>query len=198
MTDLIILDIDGTLFNSEEFGKQIRAHFTKILRIAEEELIRANADYYAELETTTDFNPHDITEFLSQRFGGSKTDLDSVFWEDSQIYKNSLYEEVEEVLKKLSEEKELGIYSQGFEELQKRKLDASGIGKYFSGEYMFFNRRKLSDESIMLLPRESTVVDDSHDVVLAISHYVDTIWMNRRTKDSDPNIKTIHSLRELV
>lgn len=198
MRELILFDIDGTLFNPEVFGKEIRARFCEILNVEEDALMRANADYYAGLETTTDFNPHDIAAFLAGRFNADSSLLDKVFWDEDEIYKKSLFEETEEILEKLSSKATLGIYSQGFEELQKRKLAASGIDKYFDKNYMFFERRKMSDDAISLLPREATVIEDKHDVVAKIAPYVSAIWLNRRTADPDPQFRTIHNLRELL
>lgn len=196
--DLILFDIDGTLFDAERFGKSIRGEFVKILKIDEEELMRAIADYYAALETTTDFSPRDITLHIGQRYNISPVVLDQVFWENDEIYKDSLYPEVVNVLKKLSETHLLGIFSQGSEEFQVRKLKAAGIMDFFSKDYIFIHARKLLDEAISNLPKNATVIDNKHDVALKLSSFVDSIWINRRSQDSDPEVKTIHSLDELI
>lgn len=198
MQDIILFDIDGTLFNTEKFGKLIRARFIDIIGIEEEDLIRANADYYAELPDSTDFNAHDITTFIAGRFGIDTSLLDEVFWGNDKIYKDSLYDEADEVLSKLSQDKALGAYSQGFEKLQNRKLEASGIANYFDNKYKFFHRRKTTDEAIALLPKNSIVIDDNHDVVQKIAPFVTPVWINRRTEDRDSDIKTIHNLTELL
>ena len=198
MSGLILFDIDGVLFDPEKFGKLIRAEFVKVLNISEEELIRANADYYSELESSTDFDPHDIAAYIAARFKTEPEVLDRVFWENDEIYKGSIFQDVEESLKKLSHSHILGIFSQGNEDLQKRKLEAGGVKKYFKDDQVFIQTRKLSDEAIELLPREATVIDNKHDVVSALSKFVNVIWLNRKTEDSDPQIKTIHSLRELI
>lgn len=198
MSDLILFDIDGVLFDPEKFGRLIRAEFTQILNISEEELIRSNADYYAKLESTADFDPRQITSHLAGEFNGISEALDRVFWENDKIYKESLYPEVEEVLKKLSQNHTLGIFSQGNDALQARKLDAGGIKKYFDKEKIMISSRKLSDAPIALLPREATVIDNKHDVVRELSKFVAVIWLNRKTEDSDPQIKTIHNLSELL
>jgi len=198
MGNLLLLDIDGTLFDAEEFGRLIRKSFIKILNIDEEELISANADYYSELESPSDFDPRGISEFLAARYNYEKAALDRVFWEEDEIFKNSLFEESINVVGALSKTRTLGVFSQGNEDLQKRKITASGLEKYFNSDYMFFHRRKTSDDAIELLPKESTVVDDNHDVVTKIGPFVKAIWINRRTEDNDPKIKTIHNLKELL
>lgn len=198
MQNLVLFDIDGTLFDPEKFGRLIRAEFTKILNIDEEELIRANADYYAKLSSSTDFNPRDISIHLGNRFKTDPGVLDKVFWENDDIYKGALYEDAVDVLKKLSQDKTLGIFSQGNNELQTRKLNACDIAQYFSRDNLFIYDTKLTDEAIALLPRDSTVIDNKHDVVLKIAPVVDTIWINRRTEDSDPQVRTIHNLTELL
>lgn len=198
MRPQILFDIDGVLFDPEKFGRLIRAEFVKLLKVDEEELIRANADYYAKLETTTDFDPRDITAYIAFRFKSDPKVLDRVFWENDEIYKSSIYEDVYDALKTLSGSKTLGIFSQGNAELQKRKLSAGGIEKYFAQDQIFIRERKLSDEAVALLPREATVVDNKHDVVSALSKFVNVVWLNRKTSDSDQQIKTIHSLSELI
>ncbi len=198
MSDLILFDIDGTLFDPKLFGQQIRAEFIKILNIEEDELISANADYYANLETSTDFNPRDIVSFLSARYGVGKEPLDRIFWENTEIYKESFYPEVEEVLKKLSKNHTLGIFSQGNPDLQIRKLVAGGVRKYFKDEYMLIYTRKMTDEAIASLPRESTIIDNRHDVALKLTSFANVVWINRNSHEPDPEMKTIYSLSELI
>lgn len=198
MGNPMLFDIDGVLFDPDKFGKLIRSRFVKILGISEEELISANADYYSKLSERTDFDPREITAYLSDRYGKDVASLDRVFWEEEDIYKESLYSETREVLKKLKEQNTLGIFSQGNSDLQNRKLDAGKLRDYFSSDYIFILRRKLSDEAIELLPREATFIDNKHDVVIALQKFVDVIWINRKSDESDPEIKTIHSLEELI
>jgi FMN phosphatase YigB (HAD superfamily) len=198
MNGLLLMDIDGTLFDSSLFGSKMRAEFINILGVGEDELARTIADYYAALEHRSDFNPREITDFVSKRYGVEKSLLDEVFWNDDKIYSESLFSEVDDVLKKLSKGKTLGVFSQGNEELQSRKLTAAGIKEYFDEAYIFIHSRKLSDEAIAVLPRGATVVDDSHDVAVTLATFVNTIWINRRTEDSDPEVKTIHLLSELI
>lgn len=198
MGNPVLFDIDGVLFDPDKFGKLIRSRFVKILGISEEELISANADYYSGLEERTDFDPREITAYLSERFGKDVASLDRIFWEEEKIYQESLYSETKEVLEKLKEQKTLGIFSQGNEELQNRKLDASKLRSNFSPDHVFILRRKLSDEAIDLLPRDATFIDNKHDVVEALRKFVDVIWINRKSDESDPEIKTIHSLTELI
>src|SRR3990167_4227672 len=121
MGNPILFDIDGTLFNPQRFGQLIRAEFVKILNIEEEELIRANADYYSKLETTTDFRPREIAAYIAARFKCDQPFLDKVFWENNNIYKDSVFDDVAEALRKLSGVNTLGIFSEGNEEFQMRK-----------------------------------------------------------------------------
>lgn len=198
MGQILLFDIDGTLFDAERFGQLIRARFTNVLGISEEELIRANADYYAGLSEKSDFDPRGITAFLSQRYGKDVAALDHVFWEEDDLYKKSLYPETTSVLERLKLHKALGIFSQGNKDYQNRKLDACKLRDYFSPEHIFILRRKIADEGIELLPKEAIFIDNKHDVVLALSKFVNTIWINRKSQDSDPQVKTIHTLREII
>jgi phosphoglycolate phosphatase-like HAD superfamily hydrolase len=198
MSELVLFDIDGTLFNPEFFGKLIRQEFIKILSTSEEDLMSVIADYYANLEMTSDFDPREITSFTAKRYNADLRSLDRVFWENKQIYVNCLYPEVVDVLKKLSKDKTLGVFSQGNDELQRHKIKECGLETYLTPEYYYIFRRKDSDAALAELPRESTVIDDNHDVVLKIKPFVEAIWMNRRTNDRDPNVRTIHNLKELL
>ncbi len=195
---MIFLDIDGTLFNPELFGKLIRDRFVNILNTSEEELMKVIADYYANLETTTDFNPREITVFIAQRYGSERDQLDAVFWEDNDIYRSSLYPEVESTLGILSKNEKLGIFSQGNEDLQRRKLIATGIVKYIDPEEIIIHRRKTSDEVLALLPHDAVVVDDNHDVAITLAPLTQSIWINRRSDENDSKVKTIHALNELL
>lgn len=198
MEKIILFDIDGTLFDPQRFGKLLRQEFVKILNIDEEELVRANADYYSKLESTTDFLPRDIVAFLANRFNVSEDELNRVFWENDQIYKDSLYPEVVDVLKNLSSAHVLGIFSQGDQELQTRKLNACDISQYFDRNKLFVYKRKLLDEVLGALPGGALFIDDKHDVVEALSKARDVVWINRRNEDVDPQIRTVHSLEELL
>lgn len=195
---LILFDIDGTIFDAEKFGRLTRTEFIGILKIDEEELMRAIADYYAALETRTDFNPREIVVHISKRYNVDPLFLDKIFWEEKRHYKEALYPEVVSVLKRLSEDNALGIFSQGFEEFQRHKLEAAGIKDFFAEEYIFVYKRKLSEDAISALPKEATVVENNHDVAIKLSDYVDVIWTNRRTEDNDLEVRTIHSLEELL
>lgn len=199
MEEVVLFDIDGTLFDPQKFGTLIRGEFVKLLNIDEDELIRANADYYANLESSTDFSPHDMATFLASRFGASRDDLDKIYWENDGIYKQSLYPEAIEVLKTLSKNKTLGIFSQGSVELQTRKLNACDIAQYFDREKLFIYKRKPLEEVIGALPQGALFVDDKHDVVHAlVDQECAAIWINRRNEEVDPDIKTIHTLDELT
>ncbi|HVT00706.1 MAG TPA: HAD family hydrolase [Patescibacteria group bacterium] len=198
MDKLLLLDIDGTLFNPEQFGRLIRHEFVRILGVSEEEIVRANADYYATLPTTTDFNPRDIAQHIANAFSVDQAELDKVFWENEQIYKESLFPEVLDTLKKLSKTHTLGIFSQGNEELQTRKLNACDIAQFFDRNYLYIHKRKLEEEVLNQIPEAAIIVDDNHDWVKEINAKRGAIWLNRRTEDKDPSLTTIHLLSDLL
>jgi phosphoglycolate phosphatase-like HAD superfamily hydrolase len=198
MEGIILFDIDGTLFNPQEFGRLIRAEFLKILKVPEEELIRANADYYARLKSSTDLNPHDLAAHIASEFGVPAQDLDSIFWQNERIYQEALYPETIEVLKKISQANVLGVFSEGNEELQVRKLNASNIAQFFNKNYLFIHNRKISPETMSALPEGVTIIDNKHDIAAELARICNVVWINRINEEKDPNIKTIHSLSELI
>jgi FMN phosphatase YigB (HAD superfamily) len=198
MSGLYLLDIDGTLFDPDLFGKLIRSEFIKILSTSEEDLMTVIADYYANLELPSDFDPREITKFIAARYQTDPALLDRVFWEGNEIYIKCLYPEAVEVLKKLVKENTLGIFSQGNDELQRRKIKAIDIEKFLNLERIYIFRRKDSDAAISELPRDAIVIDDNHDVVQKIKPYVTAVWINRRNNDVAVGARTIHNLSELV
>lgn len=197
MKDLILFDIDGTLFDPSRYGQLYRADLIDVLGIDEETLSAAIADYYSTLETTTDFNPHAISTYLAQRFSTDKKIIDDVIW-NKKYFEEAIFEDALLVVKALSADKTLGIFSQGFEEFQRYKLEKTGLLQYFDPEYIFIHRRKASDEALASIPREATIIEDKHDVVEVLAKHCTAIWINRRTPDADPNLQTIHSLSELI
>ena len=134
MGQILLFDIDGTLFDAEKFGKLTREEFLRILNIDEENLMRTIADYYSSLEASTDYNPREITVFMGEKYNIDPKLLDKLFWEEDKHYQESLFPETLSVLQQLSEKKTLGIFSQGLEDFQLHKLEASGIRDFFLSE----------------------------------------------------------------
>ncbi|KKQ94352.1 MAG: hypothetical protein UT20_C0039G0005 [Candidatus Levybacteria bacterium GW2011_GWA1_39_11] len=184
MGQILLFDIDGTLFDAEKFGKLTREEFLRILNIDEENLMRTIADYYSSLEASTDYNPREITVFMGEKYNIDPKLLDKLFWEEDKHYQESLFPETLSVLQQLSEKKTLGIFSQGLEDFQLHKLEASGIRDFFNKAFIFVRRRKSLEDATGDLPKGATVIDNNHQVVLKFSPVVNT--------------KTIHSLEELI
>ena len=197
MADLVLFDIDGTLFDPRKFGVLYRAELIKILGIEEDALSAAIADYYATLETTTDFDPHGLAAYLASRFSVDKEKIDGAIWNKSH-FKEAVFEDALPTVQALSKSKTLGIFSQGFVEFQKYKLENTGLLKYFDPEQIFIHKRKADDTSLAAIPKDATVIEDKHDVAETLSSICSVVWINRRTPDADPKLRTIHSLSELV
>jgi len=195
--DLLLFDIDGTIFDSSRFGELYRAELITRLNISEDTIFTATADYYSTLESRTDFEPKTFISFLASRFSVQEARIAEIFW-NKEHFESAVFEDAISTLEALSKNKTLGVFSQGHTDYQKYKLEQTALHKYFKPEYIFIYARKLSDEAIALLPRDATVIDNKHDVALALSKFANVIWINRNNEEKDPQIKTIHTLSELL
>ena len=98
-------------------------------------------------------------------------------------YKN--YDETEVVLKNLSKKTDLGIFSEGEENLQKAKLYKTGIGKYFTqgNVYILQGKNVLIEETFEKYRGNSIyLVEDKLEILNQVkSVYPDifTVWVKR-------------------
>jgi FMN phosphatase YigB (HAD superfamily) len=128
---------------------------------------------------------------------------------DLKTYK--VYDEVRQVLEKLKEIADLGIFSQGDVAFQKRKLVETNIEHYFSIEHIHIVADKVAEIKNILESyqgnRKLYFVDDRLPVLhLAKKRYPDitTIWVKRgyyaENQNSIPHFEpdaTVSNLREI-
>jgi hypothetical protein len=95
----------------------------------------------------------------------------------------------------------LGIYSQGFVNLQKIKIKYSGIEKYFNKNLIFIDRDKTHQDFVKNLPIKATVVDDKKEVIETLKELrpdLKLIWINRKNDETIDGVKTIKNLKNLI
>lgn len=194
----LYLDIDGTLFNSNLFGEGIKKRFTEVCKTTSGHLSEITSRYFRVLSSGTDFNPDDFLRYIAKVYGLPPSVLTEIFWDDTLLYKQSLYAETSEILLNLSKTNTLGIFSEGFPRFQKNKLVKSGIINFFDEKFIVIRRRKLTPESLRLIPGECPVVDDNLAVCETLLPDHRVIWLNRKTADKHAVIRTIQTLNELT
>ena len=106
-------------------------------------------------------------------------------FKETQLKKHSVYDEVQGVLRNLSEVAELGIFSEGETDFQKTKLNKTDIKKYFREKYVHISLNK-KDEIRNILNKYSNkqlfLVDDKLTILYELKRVLPsifTIWVKR-------------------
>ena len=195
--DIILFDIDGTLTDTKSMAEIFYKKLSEIIGVSTNEIIKMKDDYKLELESYTDYHPKDLLEFINKKTNKEIKFSQSPF-EDDLIYKNYIYPEVFDVLKKISEQNILGIFSEGFNDYQSKKI--SGIIDFFDNDLIYIERRKLNDDVIKKLPNGVCIIDDKKEVVEKLNEMgrFNLIWLNRNTDEKMEGIRTIRKLDELI
>ena len=193
-----MFDIDLTLINSNEYkNRTLNALATYTHKSTKEvEIIREQ--YLRSLATSKDFHPKELAKWMSMALGNNSDNIYELIW-NKKILVGLCYDDVEEVLVKLGKNNTLGIYSEGFEDLQKLKLEANNLLKYFDPKWVYITRRKLGDVRLHTLGKV-TVVDDNYKICEVLKDYedVDVYWLNRKSNKKGKGVKTIKSLTEIT
>ena len=127
---------------------------------------------------------------------------------ESNLTSFSLYEEVREVLTALQENCELGVFSEGEENFQKRKLIETAIYDFFPNTHIVINKiesmgevlRKYSDYKLSFVEDKLENLKEAKQVVPELF----TIWIKRGPfADSQENIGfspdvVVESLRDII
>ncbi|MBI4226463.1 HAD family hydrolase, partial [Candidatus Roizmanbacteria bacterium] len=65
---IILFDIDGTLFDTQAFGRLVFPKITKLIGKDEKLIKKVIEEYFSKLDSGTDFHPGDFLNHLSTRF----------------------------------------------------------------------------------------------------------------------------------
>jgi len=111
--------------------------------------------------------------------------FDTEHFKKSLLTKHRIYEEVKDVLEKLSKIALLGIFSEGDLEFQRKKLNKTAINDYFEKDHTHIVLSKLSELRRILKKYENRVIffiDDKlsilHDAKKMLPRVV-TVWVKR-------------------
>ena len=121
---------------------------------------------------------------------------------------NHLFEDTLDILNYLKDSYDLHIITNGFHEVQDKKLIGSNIAHYFKTVTNADNAGVKKPNPIIFehalqlanaLPKESVMVGDSYeaDVMGAMQVGYEAIFFNYRKDVAEPNIKQISQLKEL-
>ncbi len=111
--------------------------------------------------------------------------FDTDIFKKTNLRKHKVYNEVHDVLKRLSQTAELGIFSEGETDFQEAKLKKTDIKKYFRKNYIHIATNK-SDQIQNILEKYSSVklfvVDDKLTILCELKKMLPSvfaIWVKR-------------------
>lgn len=144
MRKLVLLDLDNTLFDSSSYRKKLFYNIAQLLKDGETKDVEGICrDIYDELRSRLGiFSPKEFVDELVRRTKVKESLNKEIF---SLIFSrkslsNNIYSEVLEFLTESARFVEIGILSQGIEELQMAKLGE--ISHYFHNNYIHIVPRK--------------------------------------------------------
>lgn len=197
---IILLDIDKTLFDVNAFfSKNVWPAVEEDLKISRAKLDKVSKIYQGTLSKNTEFDPKGWMSVARKELGDKANDIKDYIY-NPDFFVDSLFNEVIPALNELKEDYTLGIYSEGIEEWQRKKIELSGLNNYFEQKYIIISPNKVSEIVMGSIPKGSTIVDDRSDVVLDLQTVDDIypVWLNRTEKQPLPNTKEIKTLTGLL
>lgn len=197
---IILFDIDNTLFDVNTFfNKYLIPVAQKDLGISKEEFEKVSQVYKESLEKGTEFNPEGWLIEAKKQLGDRAEGIIGLF-NNPDFFVGSLFTEVIPILNDLKNDYVLGIFSEGVEEWQRKKIELSGINNYFEQEYVSISPNKVSDRVIEWIPAGAVIVDDRADFILELEKKdnIYPVWLNRELKEAPPNTKVIKDLTGLL
>ena len=196
--ETILFDIDGTLIDSVSMAEMFRKKIAQIIKISVDEIKELSDKYIATLKSRTDFHPFDLIKFINKT-KNQTIDSNDIFFKSKNIYKKYIYNDVVTNLDKLKNNYNLGVFSEGFRDYQGQKI-ATLIDK-FDKNLLFITRRKLDNEFLKQIPKETLIIDDKQEVVETLKQFrpdLELVWINRDGKEKIKEVRTIKSLDELI
>jgi len=196
---IILFDWDDTLLSKAEYKKNLRSNLAKICEVSEEEIFEFEEKYFNNLAKSGDFEINDFVKSFSQKFG-KEVKLEDFNSDKLGIYSKALFSDSIPALNNLKNDFRLGIYSQGFDSLQRIKIEASGIKDFFEEDLIYMNRNKLDPDFVKKLPNGAIIVDDKKEVIekLKQAGKFKLLWINRNNDETIEGVTTIKNLNELV
>lgn len=195
----ILFDWDDTLFSKQKFIKNLCENLGKECDSNAQKIEDIEKEYVNSLNKSGDFRMEGFLNYLENKVN-NKFKLEHFISNKLEIYSRSLFEDTVSVLSELRNNFDIGIYSQGYEDFQKTKIESSGIKKFFDDHLIYIDKDKLNPAFIQQLPTGATIIDDKKEVIeeLKTSNRFNLIWINRKNEENIEGVKTIRSLKEVV
>lgn len=216
MRKIILFDIDYTLFNSLKFRKKILSEIKKHLKDNKYEYIEDILDriYFKSRKRIGYFDPGSFISDINKKFASTipETFLDT-YVKKEELHEH-LYEEVEEILKKISQDKNLiiGIFSGGDKNFQREKVKK--ILSFFHEKHIHIFPYKIEElKSVLKKYKDYRVflIDDVLPILYEakkIKKDVYTIWIKRGRYDfsnkeiknfiPDAEIKNLNQIASII
>ena len=132
---VILFDIDRTLFDVENYAQQTDEQILSVLSEFDSNLVlEIENEYLNSLSNPREFIPEDLINSLCKRLNANKySELLEVFFDKkySYLYTQNVYPEAKDVLKMLSQEYRLGIFSEATLKFQNHKFEMMGLTGFF-------------------------------------------------------------------
>lgn len=198
LDNLILFDLDNTLFNSNRFIELIRVNLA-VLTGSNDIILKRLEEKYRKQSIKLSFNPLHYSEFIGREFNVTPSKLFQQFTSQKQLYIESLFTKTISILGLLRAKGfQAGIFSEGNLDFQRMKIDNSGIGSYIDANLIYLYENKLALSSIKSLPVNAIVIDDNPKVIYKLNKQgIRVIWINRFSNKKHPSVPTIFSLNEL-
>lgn len=196
---IILFDWDDTLFSKKIYKNNLIVNLARICGISEDEAKRVDEEYFDNLSKSGDFEIGNYLKYFEDKFG-KEIETEDFKSDRLKIYSGALFPETIEVLEKLKDKFTLGIFSQGFESLQKIKIKYSGIEKFFDQNFIFISRDKTQADFIKKLPNGAIIMDDKKEVLEKLKEVerFEVIWVNRKTDEKIDGVRMIKNLYDLI
>lgn len=184
---IILFDIDYTLFNSLKFRKRILTEVEKHLKGSKIKNLKKFLDkiYFKSRKDVGYFSPSSFILDINKKFNSKiPRDFLDIYVKKEELHEH-LYEEVEEILQKLSKDKSLivGIFSGGKESFQREKIKK--LLKFFHKNHIHVFPYKINDlKSVIRKYKKYKVflIDDVLPILYKakqIDKNIFTIWIKR-------------------
>lgn len=159
----IYFDIDKTLIDSTKLLSNCGAALEKA-GVKRDIFTQIVDEYVGMLPSKTSFNPETLLQKLSDATQIETATLQTHFWQ-AEAFAAAVYYDVIPTLQQAAKNHQLGTFSQGVLDWQQKKLQLSGLEKFFVKDLILIAPDKLADSVVIRLAEKATVIDDKKDVV---------------------------------
>jgi len=193
---IILFDIDDTLIDTHPMAKKIYQKLADTVGVTLEEIIETKEKYKLTLEKYSDYEPNKLLDFIYKNFNIDESRRINPFIENS-YYQEALFPEARKLLEKLNKNYRLGVFSEGFYDYQWRKV--SYLIDLLDKDLIFISRRKLEDNFLEKIPKDSIIIDDRKDVVEKLRDFgrFQVFWLNKKNEEKISGVIEIKELKEL-